>query len=1232
MTDVIGEAAIVITADGSDARDELDDLADERRTAAIDVDVNGKEARARLALLARKRNIPFHVKLNKSSVKAMQMSLARLSGARALWDWGKAAKEFALNLDKMAPKLGAVVSGIGGITSAGGSLVGFLGTALTQLGSLSALALPLPGMFIGAGAAMGVLVAAFKDGKEELKGLSDGFGELQDIISANFWSVAREPIIDMVDNLMPMFNDTLGTMAYELGEFLGAAAGAAGSEKNVAGLSTIFDATSIAIDNSTKGIDNWVNGIIGLGEAGARYLPGIGDWFSDMGVAFDEWVKKNTENGNIFKWVEDGAATFGALKDGLWDLGGIIGGIGRASAEAGGGGIFTLVNGLDRLNGAINSVAGQEALTRFFSAAGQGTDLMMDGIGDLLSGLTSHMGAIEHIMIAGSGAIGSAFSGIGDILANSGFMGGLSTLASGMKEGIDGLVAAAVPLGDILGAVGQVAGGLLAQLGPSLGLALTALSPLVTMLGDGLMPIIDILGGVLQDLFVILTPVIDQFTKGLAPILPMIAKVLKDVWAAVKPLAESIGNLLGAALSVIMPVIQNLAATLFPMLSKVIGKLAGVLKPVIDGIVKFIKDNAPMLISILTWIGEFIGGSLIAIIDGVANVISGVINVIVGIWNTFAALFAHDFDKFWSSIGQIFTGIWELIVGAFQIFMNIGIFGVVKKVFGLVKGFFTASMAGIKGLFSGFTTTIDNIWNSLWSGIWNFLKTIWDNIVGSIRTQTNHVNDVILNVAQTIRSVWDGLWSGLFKAGKAVWDNIVSTVTGAFGGMSTKIGDIFRGLKNTIDTIWAAIKFAVGTPINATIDFVNKGIIGGYNAVASKLGLKTLGTIAKLSLGTSTRSSGGNVALANGGFVNLPWSAQNRDPYMGITPKGAFRFEGQEYFVKRSSTSKLEQKYPGYLDYLNKFGDLPGHAAGGRVSLRGHQFTAIFAAVIQAAEKALGKTFRITQGGFRPTTSYSGTSHKGDAVDIARPYSNADVAALRARGVAAWDRAGMGNWIDHIHGVPLPGFGSAAGSGLTQAQSYLRGGNGLGGRDNGPRGSAITNFLAGIGAAIKSGFDSVAGWFTKLMDIVTAPFKEFTNAIGGGMIGDLAKAVGTQLKDGLIPWIKGKIGLASGTLSAPRGLSLVGEKGPELMWMNGGEALLDAVRTSQLLRTLPTRTASTLTKGTSETTVIYQIENVNLQVAGLHEVEDMRAIQKSLDKVPRMVRQRILTPERGGRV
>ena len=48
-----------------------------------------------------------------------------------------------------------------------------------------------------------------------------------------------------------------------------------------------------------------------------------------------------------------------------------------------------------------------------------------------------------------------------------------------------------------------------------------------------------------------------------------------------------------------------------------------------------------------------------------------------------------------------------------------------------------------------------------------------------------------------------------------------------------------------------------------------------------------------------------------------------------------------------------------------------------------------------------GRGFHISQGGFRPRTSYSGTSHAGDAVDITSPVDNALIAALRKSGIAA---------------------------------------------------------------------------------------------------------------------------------------------------------------------------------------------------------------------------------------
>jgi TP901 family phage tail tape measure protein len=118
--------------------------------------------------------------------------------------------------------------------------------------------------------------------------------------------------------------------------------------------------------------------------------------------------------------------------------------------------------------------------------------------------------------------------------------------------------------------------------------------------------------------------------------------------------------------------------------------------------------------------------------------------------------------------------------------------------------------------------------------------------------------------------------------------------------------------------------------------------------------------------------------------------------------------------------------------------------SGDLVSLRGHRFTENFANRLLEIEKILGYRLNITQGGFRPATSYSGTSHQGDAVDIAHPFSSRTWLTMRNLGIAAWDRTGKGNWIPHIHGVPASSAaGRAGGSAVWQAQDYRAGGDGL---------------------------------------------------------------------------------------------------------------------------------------------------------------------------------------------
>jgi hypothetical protein len=108
----------------------------------------------------------------------------------------------------------------------------------------------------------------------------------------------------------------------------------------------------------------------------------------------------------------------------------------------------------------------------------------------------------------------------------------------------------------------------------------------------------------------------------------------------------------------------------------------------------------------------------------------------------------------------------------------------------------------------------------------------------------------------------------------------------------------------------------------------------------------------------------------------------------------------------------------------------------GLTSYEGGTFTNLFASNLRRAEQAAGRHFQIYQGGFRPTTSYSGSTHNMDAIDARVDYIL--LKAFRKYVGAIGDRTGLGNWMSHMHGVPAPGHGYGAPQARWQYQDYLK--------------------------------------------------------------------------------------------------------------------------------------------------------------------------------------------------
>lgn len=656
------------------------------------------------------------------------------------------------------------------------------------------------------------------------------------------------------------------------------------------------------------------------------------------------------------------------------------------------------------------------------------------------------------------------------------------------------------------------------------------------------------------------------------------------------------------------------------------------------------------------------------------------------------------------------------------------------------------SMEALRASLTGSLTKTGINWQSAWDAIRTRTTTAWDDKTGLraiVNTGAIGVRDTTTKQLDETRSRWINRWDSIRTKAIKVWSKdtgknggirgiIEEASTGArktavnqFEAMSKGVQDAMSSMVSGIRTSWGDLKKLIGRPINDAIGVINNPLISGVNSLLSSVGAASSKKLTKLS----------KIKFASGGV--MPGYTPGQDVHDFYSPTGGkLSLSGGEAIMRPEWTRAVGGA--AAVDRMNAAaragrlafktgGVYMGKSGSARVTLQGKDFTAKFAAALVQAMNYAGQQFRITQGGFRPRTSYSGTSHAGDAVDIARPYNSATVAALRKAGIAAWDRAGKGNWIDHVHGVPLPGYGYGAGSAVWQAQDYLRGGDGLGGRDNGPRDENT------IAAIIENGGSGSLGLAEQLNDKIRKPFdaakKKLPGAIGAALsktldiVGDEAKTYlekfestpasgssgqwdsvilkaldivgqpssmlsttrrrlmqessgnarainnwdsnaknGTPSK-GLMQVIDPtfaayrdkslkndiwdplanivasmryalsrygslpaaydrKGGYASGTLNARRGWAKIGERGPELVWLGGGEAVLPATMTADLLRGQPVRTTTATANdnvGRGDTYVV-NVENLTYTFTA-DEVSDVMDLYNDLKELPRKLAQ-----------
>jgi phage-related protein len=334
---------------------------------------------------------------------------------------------------------GGLALGIGYLVGATLALTSNLAAVTAGLVSVSGAALALPGLLGGIAVGAAVTFAVFKDFNKVLPEVQGKLSALQDRMSEKFWAVAKEPIRDLINTLLPQLGAGLESTSTAIGGYFSSLAT---SLKTTFGgaFEGLFANLNSSIDIAKTGTDGLAGVILKLGQTGSEYLPRLAQWFVDITDRFNNFLGQAQADGRLKDWIDTGIAALGDLASAIGGLGGIFYGIGKAALDAGGAPLAGFADALNRIAATIQSPPFQTMLVGVFSAAHE----MMSNIGNIAGPAVKDFfialgGVLKEVLpIIGEG-IGTALKTIAEALSQTSVQTAVITVFESIKRVIEAL-------------------------------------------------------------------------------------------------------------------------------------------------------------------------------------------------------------------------------------------------------------------------------------------------------------------------------------------------------------------------------------------------------------------------------------------------------------------------------------------------------------------------------------------------------------------------------------------------------------------------------------------------------------------------------------------------------------------------------------------------------------------------------------------------------------------------
>lgn len=616
-------------------------------------------------------------------------------------DGKKAGRAFASGIGSGLAGLGGILAkSLGGLAAVGKLVI--LPAILAQtavaasrlIGALapaSGVVAALPGLLLGAAAAVGTLKLALSGVGDALKAglagdaekfgeamaklapnaqslvktiveLKPAFSDLKKEVQQNFFAGFADEVKNLATAYLPVLKTQLPAIASAMGVFGLNAVQAAAQTSSVSSVATVMYSVGKAIGRAADGIGPLISGLLQASTVAAPAIEAMGNGFANLATRFGDFLANATQTGQLKATFDTAIAVLSNLGAILSNIGGIFKSVFSAAAASGGDVLGSLYAVTGALNTFLASAQGMSALQAVFGALTQVGAALSSTLGVVLP-------ALGQALVALAPALGPLVTGLGGLVqAVAPILPVIGTLAAAIAGQLTSALSTLTPvitavvdvLGGALGAVLPQISAALLQVVAALAPLLPPLAQLIAQLVTGLVPAITPLivllgqiaaqiGGVLiQALQILLPPIIQivqALASGLTPILKVLGDALVQILSALLPLLPPLVELLSAIIPII-PMVAQLAATL-------ITALLPAILPIIELIVKLATLILSILVPALSFLIQNVVGPVIGALGSLIGWLGKVVGAVVGFVANFLGKITEIPGKVVSALGNV---------------------------------------------------------------------------------------------------------------------------------------------------------------------------------------------------------------------------------------------------------------------------------------------------------------------------------------------------------------------------------------------------------------------------------------------------------------------------------------------------------------------------------------------------------------------------------------------------